>query len=74
MKSTDADEKKMYVLHELCETEKSFLNVLELISGDFYSSLCDHLNPEDVNLLFSTAKVCVTKPRAISFIYMCSVR
>ena len=47
----------MCVLHELYETEKSFLSVLELISQNFYSAICDSINQEDNDLLFSTAKV-----------------
>ena len=57
MKTTDADEKKNYVLRELCETERSFLTVLRLISQDFFSALCELVTAEDVELLFSTAKV-----------------
>ena len=56
-KTNDADEKKICVLQELYETEKSFLNVLQLISQDFYSAVCDCISQEDVDLLFSTAKV-----------------
>lgn len=56
-KTNDSDEKKMCVLHELYETEKSFLSVLELISQTFCSAICDHISPEDNDLLFSTAKL-----------------
>ena len=56
-KTNDADEKKLFVLQELYETEKSFLTVLQLISQDFYSAVCDVVSQEDIDLLFSTAKV-----------------
>lgn len=45
------------MLQELYETEKSFLSVIQLISQDFYGAICDHISQEDVDLLFSTAKV-----------------
>lgn len=57
VKTTDADEKKKYVLQEIYETERSFLSVLELVSQDFYLSLKDHIPPEDTELLFSIARV-----------------
>lgn len=57
MVTTDSDEKRNNILRELYETEKSFLNVLELISQDFYAALCDHISSEDNELLFSSAKV-----------------
>ena len=61
-KTNDADEKKLCVLQELYETEKSFLNVLELISQHFYTALCDNINQDDNDLLFSTAKVLISMP------------
>ena len=51
------DEKRTNVLNELYETEKSYLNVLELISQDFYSALVDHISSDDTELLFSAVKV-----------------
>ena len=57
MVTTDSDEKRNNILRELFETEKSFLSVLELISQDFYSALCDHISSDDNELLFSSAKV-----------------
>lgn len=56
-KTNDADEKKAFLLQELYETEKSFLTVLELISQNFYTAVCDNISQEDVDLLFSSAKV-----------------
>lgn len=55
--TTDADEKRTNVLNELYQTEKSYLNVLELISQDFYSALVDHISSDDTELLFSAVKV-----------------
>lgn len=51
------DEKRINILNELYQTEKSYLTVLELISQDFYSSLVDHITSEDTELLFSAVKV-----------------
>ncbi len=64
VKTSDADEKKGYVMKELFETERSFLTVLHLISQEFFNALCELINAEDVQLIFSTAKVC-----AISLVY-----
>ena len=57
MVTSNSDEKCNNILRELYETEKSFLNVLELISQDFYNALVDTISPEDKELLFSSAKV-----------------
>lgn len=55
--TTDVDEKRSNVLNELYQTEKSYLNILEVISQDFYSALVDHISSEDTELLFSAVKV-----------------
>ena len=55
--TTDVDEKRTNVLNELYQTEQSYLNVLELISQDFYSALVDHISSDDTELLFSAVKV-----------------
>ncbi len=55
--TTDLDEKRTNVLNELYQTEKSYLNILEIISQDFYSALVDHISSEDAELLFSAVKV-----------------
>ena len=57
VKTTDADEKKDYVMKELYETERSFLSVLHLICKDFFSAMCELICAEDVELIFTTAKV-----------------
>ncbi len=44
-------------MKELFETERSFLTVLHLISQEFFNALCELINAEDVQLIFSTAKV-----------------
>ena len=36
VRDTDADEKKKYVLKEICETERSFVVALKLICEEFY--------------------------------------
>jgi len=57
VKTSDNNEKKSYVLKELFETERSFLSVLKLVSHDFFSAMCEVICAEDVELIFSTAKV-----------------
>lgn len=55
--TTDLDEKRTNILNELYQTEKSYLNILEIISQDFYIALVDHISSEDADLLFSSVKV-----------------
>lgn len=57
MRDTDADEKKKYVLKEICETERSFVLALKLICEEFYQAVHDHLSLEDSDLLFAIARV-----------------
>ena len=57
MRDTDADEKKKYVLKEICETERSFVVALKLICEEFYQAVHDHLSLEDSELLFAIARV-----------------
>lgn len=57
MRDTDADEKKKYVLKEICETERSFVVALKLICEEFYQAVHDHLSLDDSELLFAIARV-----------------
>ena len=57
MKTTDADEKKSYVLAELFETEKNVVRVLNLICHNYYTSVRQLISAEDCRLLFDTAQV-----------------
>ncbi len=69
VKTSDADEKKSYVMKELYETERSFLTVLHLISQDFFNALCELICAEDVQLIFSTAKVRQNNSKYFSYNY-----
>ena len=78
MRDTDADEKKKYVLKEICETERSFLVALKLIGEEFYQTVHDHLSQEDLDLLFTIARVrdpfvCVCEGEECSAIVMLCV-
>ena len=57
VRDTDADEKKKYVLKEICETERSFVVALNLICEEFFQAVHDHLSLEDSELLFAIARV-----------------
>ena len=57
VKTSDADEKKSYVLAELYETEKNVVRVLNLICYSYFSAIRQHISSEDCRLLFDTAQV-----------------
>jgi guanine nucleotide exchange factor VAV len=57
IRTTDADEKKTYVLAELFETEKNVVRVLSLICNNYYTSVRQLIPAEDCRLLFDTAQV-----------------
>lgn len=56
-RSSDADEKKAYVLAELFQTEKNVVRVLKLICQNYYNSIKQLISAEDCRLLFDTAQV-----------------
>lgn len=60
VKTTDADEKKAYVLAELFETEKNVVRVLNLICQSYFTAVRHLISAEDCRLLFDTAQVSVT--------------
>lgn len=57
VRTTDADEKKAYVLAELYETEKNVVRVLHLICQSYYTAIRNLISAEDCRLLFDTAQV-----------------
>ena len=57
IRTTDLDERRTNVLNELYKTEEYYLNVLEIISQNFYSILVGHITSEDEELFFSVIKV-----------------
>lgn len=56
-KATDVDEKKLFILAELYETEKNVVRVLNLICHSYHGAVKALISAEDCRLLFDTAQV-----------------
>lgn len=50
-------EQRDYIINELVETEKNYLDILETIHRCFMRPLSKHMNPEEVRLVFGSIKV-----------------